>query len=101
MNKGNTMKKISALALAGMMLASPLMAAIQTVNLSVPGMFCASCPFIVEAAINELDGIESIKTDLDARTALVVFDDELTSVDAIISATTAVGYESTVIELGS
>ncbi len=95
------MKKLSALVLATTVIASPLWAAIQTVNLSVPGMYCASCPFIVQGAIQELPGIQSIETDLDTRTAVVVFDDTLTSIDDITFATLSVGYESTVIEGGS
>jgi mercuric ion binding protein len=95
------MKKLSALVLAATVIASPLWAAIQTVNLSVPGMYCASCPFIVQGAIQELPGIQSIETDLDSRTAVVVFDDELTSIDDITFATLNVGYESIVIEAGS
>ncbi len=95
------MKKLSALVLATAVIASPLWAAIQTVNLSVPGMYCASCPFIVQGAIQELPGIQSIETDLDTRTAVVVFDDTLTSIDDITFATLSVGYESTVIEGGS
>lgn len=95
------MKKLSALVLATTVITSPLWAAIQTVNLSVPGMYCASCPFIVQGAIQELPGIQSIETDLDSRTAVVVFDDELTSIDDITFATMNVGYESSVIEAGS
>ncbi len=95
------MKKLSALVLAATVIASPLWAAMQTVNLSVPGMYCASCPFIVQGAIQELPGIESVETDLDSRTAVVMFDDELTSIDDITFATLNVGYESTVIEAGS
>ncbi len=95
------MKKLSALVLATTVIASPLWAAIQTVNLSVPGMYCASCPFIVQGAIQELPGIQSVETDLDSRTAVVVFDDALTSIDNITFATLNVGYESNVIESGS
>ncbi len=95
------MKKLTALVLATTVIASPLWAAIQTVNLSVPGMYCASCPFIVQGAIQELPGIQSIEADLDSRTAVVVFDDELTTIDDITFATMNVGYESTVIEAGS
>ena len=95
------MKKLSALVLATTVIASPLWAAIQTVNLSVPGMYCASCPYIVQGAIQELPGIQSIETDLDTRTAVVVFDDELTTIEDITFATANVGYESSVIEAGS
>ena len=91
------MRKLTAMVLAATVLASPIRAEIQTVNLSVPGMYCASCPFIVKGAIVELPGIQSVETDLESRTAVVVFDDELTSIDDITFATLSVGYESTVI----
>ena len=94
------MKRI-ALAFAITTIASPLWAAIQTVSLSVPGMYCASCPYMVQGAIQELPGIESVETDLDSRTAVVVFDNALTSIDDITFATANVGYESSVIEAGS
>lgn len=94
-------RKVISLALLGMMFATPIFAAIQTVNLSVPGMFCASCPFIVQAAIGDVIGVQSVETDLDSRTAVVVFDDELTTLDDIISATTVVGYEAFLIEEGT
>lgn len=92
---------IPSLALLGMMLATPVFAAIQTVNLSVPGMFCASCPFIVQAAIGDVEGVQSVDTDLDSRTAVVVFDDELTTIDDIMFASAVVGYEAFLIEDGS
>ncbi len=95
------MKKLSALVLATTLIASPLWAAIQTVNLSVPGMYCPSCPFIVKGAIMELPGIQSVETDLDTKSAVVVFDDALTTIEDITFATGMVGYESTVIEGGS
>ncbi len=90
--------KVTSLALLGMMFVTPVLAAIQTVSLSVPGMFCASCPFIVQAAIGDVVGVQSVETDLESRTAIVVYDDEITTLDDIIFATTAVGYEAFLIE---
>lgn len=92
------MKKLSALVLAATVFASPLWAAVQTVNLSVPGMHCASCPYIVQGAIQELPGIESVETDLETRTAVVIYDDTLTTIDDITFATMNAGYESSVIQ---
>lgn len=78
--------------------ALPAFAGEQVVKLSVPGMFCASCPFIVKQAISGVDGIALVETSLEERTATVIFDDERTSVDAITQATADVGYPATVIE---
>jgi len=90
--------KVTSLALLGIMFVTPVFAAIQTVNLSVPGMFCASCPFIVQAAIGDVEGVQSVDTDLESRTAVVTYDDELTTIADIMFATAIVGYEAFLIE---
>ena len=76
------------------MAAAPALAAEQTVTFSVPGMYCASCPFIVEAAMGGVDGVVSVTADADTRTALVVFDDAITSVEDIEFASASAGYEA-------
>lgn len=73
----------------------------RTVNLSVPGMFCASCPLVVQAAIGDIDGVLSVTTNLEERTALVLYDDALATVEAITAASTNAGYAATVIEPAS
>ncbi len=78
-----------AFALIGLLVAAPLFAAEQTVKFAVPGMYCASCPFIVESAMGSVDGVLSVTADSDTRTALVVFDD-------IAAASASAGYEATV-----
>ena len=90
--------------LTGITLASALMistvafAAEKTIKLSVPGMTCASCPYIVKGAINMLDGIKSVEATMDDLSATVTFDDAVTSVAEIRQATTDVGYPSTLIQ---
>ena len=92
------MKLISpAFALIGLMFASPLFAVEQTVTFDVPGMYCASCPFIVESAMGEVEGVISVTADSSTRTALVVFDDEITSLQDIADASAFAGYEATAI----
>lgn len=76
----------------------PAFAGEQIVKLSVPGMSCASCPFIVKKAISGVDGITLVETSLEKRTATVTFDDATTSIEAITQATADVGYPATVIE---
>ena len=82
------------LALIGLMSASPLFAAEQTVEFTVPGMFCASCPFIVESAMGEIEGVISVTADSETRTAVVVFDDEITTTQDIADASAFAGYEA-------
>ncbi len=86
------------IALIGFLMSSPAFAAEQTVTLSVPGMYCASCPFIVEAAMSEVEGVTSVIADSETRTALVVFDDEITSIKAITFASMNAGYEAVLLE---
>ena len=93
--------KLRALALLGTLLASPLMAAEQTVTFSVPGMYCASCPFIVEAAMGDVDGVISVTADSENRTALVVYDDEITTFEEIADASAFSGYEAFLVEAES
>lgn len=91
------MKRIIIAASIALGAASSGFAEERTVNLSVPGMFCASCPFVVEAAIGNVEGVLSVVTDVEKRTALVLFDDSVATVEAITTASTNSGYEATVI----
>lgn len=88
-------------ALFGALVALPAFAVEQTINLSVPSMYCASCPFIVEAAIGDVDGVMSVSADSDERTALVVYDDDIATLEDILDATLFAGYEAFVIDAKS
>ncbi len=90
------MKHVLLALLTAVAFAYPAFADERTVSLSVPGMFCASCPFVVQAAIGEVEGVLSVTTDAEQRTALVVFDDAITDVDAIRAASANAGYEAIV-----
>ena len=93
--------KTPLLALIGFMAATPVFSAEQTVTFSVPGMYCASCPFIVDAAMSDVEGVISVTADSDTRTALVVFEDTLVSAETIAAASTNVGYEALIVEAES
>lgn len=69
----------------------------RTIKLSVPGMNCASCPYMVKQAISDVDGIRSVEATMDDRSATVIFEDTLTTIDKIVEATANIGYPSTVI----
>ncbi len=92
---------LTSLAFVGLMATSPLFAAEQKVTFSVPGMYCASCPFIVESAMGGVEGVLSVEADSESRTAKVVFDDEITNVESIAEASTQAGYEAEVLMSGS
>lgn len=85
------------LALTVWFTAASAWAADETVKLSVPGMNCASCPYMVKKAISRIDGVVSVTATMKDRTATVVFDDTKTNADQVRAATASIGYPSTVI----
>lgn len=93
------MKKLFAAMIlaASAMSSTTVLAAEQIVKLSVPGMTCASCPFIIKKAISAIKGVTLVEANLDDLSATVTFDDTVASIDAITKATKDVGYESSVI----
>lgn len=90
-------KQFAALMLTLMSL--PVLAADQTVTLSVPGMNCAACPITVKKALSRIPGVSTIEISLDTREVSVTFDDARTSVDALTHATGEAGYPSTLAEI--
>ncbi|MDX8447363.1 heavy-metal-associated domain-containing protein [Mesorhizobium captivum] len=87
-----------AIAIAVLLLvAAPVAAAQRTATFSVPDMTCPLCPATVATAIKHLDGIVSVSTDVNAKTATVVFDDSKTSPAAIADASTNAGYAAALV----
>lgn len=76
-------------------LSTPILAAPQTVILSLPSMNCATCPFTVKAALEQVEGVSQVDVSYEDREAMVTFDDTQTSVKALTKATTNAGYPST------
>jgi len=70
-------------------------AAEQTVTLKVDGMTCASCPYQVQHALKNVDGVKTAQASLETHEAVVVFDDGVTQVAALIAATKNAGFPST------
>jgi len=77
---------------------SVALAAEQTVKLSVPGMTCASCPYMVKTAISAIDGIKSVEATMEDRSATVTYENTLTSIEAIRQLTSDIGYPSSLYE---
>ena len=91
------MKRFAIATIIALLTASASIAQVRSVSLSVPGMYCASCPFIVQAAIGAVEGVQSVTADADARTALVLYDDAVASIEAITAASANAGYAASVI----
>ncbi len=77
------------------------LAAEKTVKLSVPGMSCPSCPYMVKDAVSMVDGVKTVTATMADRSATVTFDDEVTTLKEIQQATADIGYPSSLFKDGS
>lgn len=69
-------------------------AAPKTVMLSVPNMYCATCPITVKKALSRVEGVSDVTVSYPNKQATVTFDDTKTTVDALTKATADAGYPS-------
>jgi mercuric ion binding protein len=69
-------------------------AAERTVTLTVDGMYCAACPYIVRKSLAGVPGVGHVEVSFEAGTATVTFDDATASVEALTDATGKAGYPS-------
>ena len=69
----------------------------QEVQLEVQNMTCASCYYMVNKVLLEVDGVLEVEFPY-AGIAGVLYDDALCLVENLIEATTKYGYPSTVLE---
>ncbi len=68
----------------------------QTATFDVPGMTCALCPVTVRKAMEGVEGVKKVEIVFDARTATVVFDPSVTTIEAIAAASANAGYPAKV-----
>lgn len=68
---------------------------------SVEGMTCAACTITTKAAINKLDGIESIKVSFNEKKAEVQFNDTRTNSKEIIKKINSIGYKASLLVCSS
>ena len=82
---------------AGLLMAcAGALAATKTITLSVPGMYCSTCPVTVRTALSRVAGVSHVSTSLERKEAVVTFDDTKTSAEALTRASAGAGYPSTV-----
>jgi len=87
-------KLLAALSLAAAV--GPVLAAPQTVTLSVPGMTCAACPITVKKALSKVEGVSQVDVTFEKREAVVTFDDAKADTQKLTKATEDAGYPSSV-----
>ena len=85
---------VSATFMLSLLLSNAAFAADRTVTLAVQNMFCAACPFTVKSSLQSVPGVKTVLVSFENKTAIVVFDDARTNVQALTKATTDAGYPS-------
>lgn len=73
---------------------SSAFAAVQTVTLSVPDMYCAACPITVKKALQKVAGVSKVQVSFEKKEAVVMFDDTKTTIKKLQDATPNAGYPS-------
>ena len=88
------MTRLPIIAFLGMLLCVPqfVLAANQTVSLTIPTMDCSTCPITIKTALKRVSGVVSAKVSYARREAVIVYDDARTNVDALKKATADAGY---------
>jgi periplasmic mercuric ion binding protein len=68
----------------------------QTVTLDIQNMACDLCTITIKKALHKVGGVQQVTVDYDSKTAVVIFDPQKTSNDALVKATTDAGYPANV-----
>ena len=88
-------RTLSALVLAAVVsAASPAMAAQKTVTLAVDNMYCSACPYTVKQSLAKVAGVGEVAVSYEKKTAIIIYDDQKTTLAALTDATTQAGYPS-------
>lgn len=76
-------------------LTGPASAAEARVTLAITNMTCAKCPIAVRAAIRRVPGVKAVEVDIDRKTAIVIYDDALVSIETLAVASRGAGFPAT------
>jgi copper chaperone len=67
---------------------------ISTYVFRVDGMHCASCPPLIDDVVEDVPGIRSVHTDLDAGRSTVELDTTLATAQQVIDTISSLGYRA-------
>ena len=70
----------------------------QTVTLRVENMTCSLCPLTVRKALEAVEGVQETNISLGENKAIIIFDDDQTDVETLITTTTNAGFPSAVVK---
>lgn len=70
----------------------------RRIQLTLENMTCKMCGFTVRKSLEKTDGVTNSRVNFDSKTATITFNDEKTTIEALIAATTDAGYPSKVKE---
>jgi len=67
----------------------------QTAIFAIEKMTCATCPITVKRAMKAVDGVSNVDINFAEKTATVVFDPTVVTVEQVGAASTNAGYPAT------
>lgn len=70
----------------------------KRVSLSLSGMHCTSCAFIIEKSLNKVSGVKEAHVNFAAEKALVTYDDSQVKTESLLEAVKKTGYSATVLD---
>jgi len=62
---------------------------------SIEKMSCAACPITVRKAMARVDGVAKVTVDFNKKTAAVIYDPKVATIEQISAASTNAGYPAT------
>lgn len=81
---------------AFLFLNTSVFASIETVTFTINKMSCVTCPVVVKGALKDLDGVDTVVTSLETKTAVVTFDNEKIKISDMMTATENAGFPALV-----
>lgn len=66
----------------------------KQIQLTVEGISCAACAWLIEKQLAKLDGIKQVSVNVSARRAMVSWDDSVLKLSGVLSKLKSIGYTS-------